>query len=257
MNIFEAIILGIIQGLSEWLPISSSGHLVLAHYFFNFEYSADFDIFLMLGTTLALILYFHKRLLELFFGLLKFKKEEIKFIFFIFIAGLTTFFLGYPLKNFFKSFFSAPFFVCIFLILNGLILILASKIKTTKTKFDFLAAVVVGLAQFFAIMPGLSRSGLTISSAIFLKIDKIKAAEFSFLLGIPSMFFASFFDFFESNLLVEQNFLVLASGFFSSFLAGYLSIYFFMELLKKGKLYWFGIYCILIGLLAALLIFFK
>ncbi|MEM3361761.1 MAG: undecaprenyl-diphosphate phosphatase [Candidatus Anstonellaceae archaeon] len=246
MDLLQAFILGTIQGFSEWLPISSSAHLVLFQNFFDLKASAEFDIIIMLGTTFALILYFRKKLLSLFLDLLAFKKEAIEYLFFLVIAGLFTAFIGFPLKNFFKSFFYLPQIVCLLLILNGILIFLASKTKESTNRINKKIAILVGIAQAFSLFPGISRSGSTISVALLSGLNRLKAAEFSFLLGIPSMLIASLVEL-NSAIWFSMDLSILLAGISGAFLAGYLSIHFFFKILKEGNLVYFAYYSILIG----------
>ncbi|MFN3909676.1 MAG: undecaprenyl-diphosphate phosphatase [Candidatus Anstonellaceae archaeon] len=248
MDLISAFFLGLIQGLTEWLPISSSAHLVFAQNLFNFTTSAEFDIVIMLGTTSALILYFSKRIFFVLDGILHFKKESLSFIALVIVAGFFTALIGFPFRNIAKSFFYSPVLVCIFLFFNGLLIYLSSKKQNQNKKFDFFKAALVGFAQGCALIPGISRSGSTISTALLLGINRIEAAEFSFLLGVPSMFFASIFEFIQSsNALPSLD--ILFAGFIGAFITGYISIDFFFNILKKGKWVYFSYYCIFVSLI--------
>jgi len=253
MNYLDAFILGLIQGFSEWLPISSSGHLVLAQEIFNIKANAEFDIIIMGGTTLALIIYFRKKIFSILEGIIKKQKDSIEYVKYLLIAGLITAIVGFSLKNLFKSFFYSPALVAIFLIINGFYILIASSIKTKKRQLNSLIAAFVGLAQGIAITPGISRSGSTISSAILLGVDKTAAAQFSFLLGIPSMLVASLIEFLELKPL-QTGLDIYFVGFLAAFIAGYLSIDFFMKIIKKEKYNLFGYYCILVGIIAYFLV---
>jgi len=254
MNLFEAIILGLIQGFTEWLPISSSGHLVVAHKLFGIAFSPEFDIALMIGTSLALLLYFRKKIFSLIKGIVLFKKPDLHYLKLIIIAGIPTAIIGFAGKKFFESFFVLPFIVSLCIIGTGLFLLIVSNYAKGNREVNEKSALFSGLAQGIAVMPGISRSGSTIGSLMLCGVKPEKAAEFSFIIGLPAMIIASILEFFQATGTVIQVDLMLA-GIISSFLAGYVSIGFFMSLLKKGKLHYFAYYCILAGILFAFLTF--
>ncbi|MCX8163520.1 MAG: undecaprenyl-diphosphate phosphatase [Candidatus Micrarchaeota archaeon] len=247
MNFFESLFLGLVQGFTEWLPISSTGHLVILQNFFKINTSAEFDIAIMLGTTLALIIYFRTKLFSLLKDLLKLKKESLDYLTLLLISGLVSAAIGFPLKDFFKSFFYSPILVCIFFLLNGLLIFLASKKSSFSSTLNPAIAFAVGLAQSISLLPGISRSGSTISIALILGVDKIKAAEFSFLLGIPSMLVASLVEFNYLNNFMQLDLILI--GIISAFIAGYVSIEFFFKILKEGKFVYFAYYSFIIGML--------
>jgi undecaprenyl-diphosphatase len=253
MDIVSAFILGAIQGFTEWLPVSSSGHLVLAQHFMGLEVPAEFDIVIMAGTTLALLIYFREKILSLAKGCLALEKQSANYLLLIIIAGVPTAAAGFALHGFFKSLFSQPLIVAFLLIVTGVFLVLAQRFSHAKGKLGAQSAALVGLAQGLAVAPGISRSGSTIGTALLLGIKPREAAEFSFLIGAPAMAAASFLEFLGSPAAgVEPA--ALAAGTLSALFFGYLSIGFFMSLLQKGKFHWFGYYCICAGATAGLLI---
>ncbi|MFH0817611.1 MAG: undecaprenyl-diphosphate phosphatase [Candidatus Micrarchaeota archaeon] len=251
LNLFSALVLGLIQGFTEWLPISSSGHLVIAQKLLGIDAPPEFDIVIMAGTTLALIFYFRKKITRLLKGIAQMEKESLEYAKLILFAGVATALIGFPGKLFFKSLFGQPLVVSVFILLTGVFLLIASRAKE-RAKLSSRNACFIGVAQGIAIAPGISRSGSTIGTAMLLGINPKDAAEFSFLIGAPAMAIASGIEFLGAK-GAGVEFSVLFIGTASAFVAGYASIGFFMKLLEKGKLAWFGYYCVAAGICFAII----
>ena len=253
MDIISAIFLGLIQGFTEWLPISSSGHLVIAQALFGIDAPAEFDIVIMAGTTLALLIYFRQKIISLFFGLLKFDKPSVNYLMFMAIAGVPTALIGFPGRGFFKGLFSSPLAVCLFIVLTGVFLFFVSRKKPEKQQdLNSGRAALIGLAQGIAIAPGISRSGSTIGTGILLGLAPKDAAEFSFLIGAPAMAVASLLEF-SGSVPASSELPAFALGTIAAFIAGYISIGFFMKILQENKLHFFAYYCMGAGIIFALL----
>ncbi|MFH1307214.1 MAG: undecaprenyl-diphosphate phosphatase [Candidatus Micrarchaeota archaeon] len=254
MDIISALILGIVQGFTEWLPISSSGHLVIAHEIFGIEKNAEFDIMLMLGTTAALVIYFREKILWILKGLISFSPPSLQYIKMIILAGIPTAILAFFGRTFFKTLFYEPIIVSLLIFATGVFLFFASRAKNIGKKIKSKSAILVGIAQGLASSPGISRSGSTIGTALLMGIEPREAAEFSFIIGIPAMSIASILEFAQAppGMLGAD---IIIAGLLASFAAGYLSIGFFMEILKRGKFSYFAYYCILAGLMLSLAIF--
>ncbi|NUN11131.1 undecaprenyl-diphosphate phosphatase [Candidatus Micrarchaeota archaeon] len=245
MNLIDAIILGLIQGFTEWLPISSSGHLVIAQELLGLTVKPEFDVVLMFGTLLALIVYFRHKLYWILHGLLTNRKESRNYLFFIVLAGFPTALIGFAGKNFFKSLFSNPLAVSFLLVVNGLFLYFATRPRELKSNLTEKNSLLIGIAQGLAIAPGISRSGSTIGTGLLLGVEPRKAAEFSFMIGIPAMLVASALEF--QTLSLDLGMDLILAGVIAAFIAGYASIDVLMRLLKAGKLEWFAYYCVLVG----------
>lgn len=254
MDMAAAAILGLVQGFTEWLPISSSGHLVVAQSLMKLSVPAEFDVVLMLGTIAALLLYFRQKIFSLASGLLQSDPASFKYVLLIALAGIPTAIVGFAAKDFFKGLFSQPFIVSILIFATGIFLFIASRKRNQENELSPKSALAVGFAQGLAVAPGISRSGSTIGAALLLGVKPKEAAEFSFLIGAPAMLIASLI---ELRGLEQLNFdmQLAAIGVITSFLAGYAGIGFFMEILKRGKLEWFAYYCVLAGMLFAALTF--
>jgi len=256
LTIIQALILGLLQGFTEWLPISSSGHLVIAQILLGVEVPAQFDIVIMLGTIAALILYFRTRILSLFRGLSTGDPASIRYILFIVIAGIATAVIGFSGKHFFIGLYDQPLVVCLFLILTGIFLYAASRPAVHESELSNKSAILIGIAQGLAVAPGISRSGSTIGTALLLGIHPREAAEFSFIIGIPTMLVASLIIFLEEPAggVPVMSLVVAIAG---AFVAGYASIGIFMKLFEKNHLDYFAYYCIVAGSVFALLIMFQ
>lgn len=245
MTIVQALILGVIQGLTEFLPISSSGHLILVEAFFNLDVEKllDFDITLHMGTLLAILIYFRKDIWEI----LKFKDRKI--ITFLIVGTIPAVVLGFLFKDQIETTFRSVTSVSILMIFVGILFLLPENlfIKTQK-KLNFKNSILIGLSQACALIPGVSRSGATILSGTWLGINRKEAARFSFLLGSIAMIGAgilAFKDFKEIAMAPE----ILLVGFVGSFISGFFAIKFLMHFLGTHSLKIFGIYRIALGIL--------
>jgi len=246
MDLIYAFLLGVIQGITEWLPISSSGHLAIFQLFFNIKTNVFFDIMLHIGTLIAVIAVFWKKIIKLTkaFFTFKFKTKNEKMSLFLIIASIPTALIGFSFQKLFESFFLNSFVIGFAFILTGALLFL-TKFAESKKKMSWLDSIVIGIAQGIAIIPGISRSGSTISTAMLLGIDKNEAAEFSFLLFIPAIIGAFIFKAKQVGLFFSIDIIV---GIFTSAVVGFLTIKYLIDLIKRGKFYYFSYYCLALGL---------
>lgn len=268
MGWFQALVLGVVQGVTEFLPISSSGHLVLLSKVPGWvEQSLAFDTTLHLGTVTALILYFWKDLSEVmtaFFRELGAKGLKIatydykaKYLFFILLGCIPAGVLGLLFDSVLEEKFRSVQSVAMVMLLGTVVLWLAEKVsqKQTQSKsLTFLKSLFIGIFQSLALLPGFSRSGATISGGIFAGLSKEEAARFSFLLSIPIIALAGGYQLIKSPLLGTGDDLAVIIGFFSSFLTGLAVVHFFLNYLKKHGLQVFIIYRVL--LVVSLLVFY-
>ena len=254
MNILEAIILGVIQGLTEFLPVSSSGHLELAKAILGDtsvpEESLTFTVVLHFATALSTLVIFRKEILEIFKGLLQFKwNEEFKFSLKIIISMLPAVVVGLLFEEELEAFFGGKILlVGCMLLLTALLLLLADKAKNTKKEVSFLNAVLIGISQAIAMLPGISRSGATISTSVLLGVDRTRAAKFSFLMVVPLIFGKIGKDLLSGDLNFQSSEIMpITAGFIAAFLAGLLACKWMIAIVKKSKLSYFSIYCAVVG----------
>lgn len=269
-EIFYSIIAGIIQGLTEFLPISSSGHLVIFHDFFKFNLPDDlaFDVVLHLGTLLALAVFFWVDIWQLALAwiqsLVKWNlknNNNQRLAWYLFLATLPAAIVGYFLESTIETILRSPFIVAFMLIFVGILLYLADFYFSKEKDINQLklgSSLIVGLAQTIALIPGVSRSGITIIAGLSQKLKREAAARFSFLLSIPIVFAAGLkkmLDLVSGN-TADINYLILALGFLSSALTGYLCIKYFLRFLQNHSLKIFAYYRVILGVVILVVLLF-
>lgn len=257
MEILDAIILGIIQGLTEFLPVSSSGHLELGKAILGDnsvpKESLLFTVVLHFATALSTIVIFRKDILQIIKGILKFEwNEDLQFISKIALSMLPAVIVGVFFEKELEQLFNGNILlVGCMLIVTAILLFLADKAKDTQKKVSFSNAFVIGISQAIAMLPGISRSGATISTSVLLGNDKTKAARFSFLMVVPLIFGKIAKDVFGGELTYDSsNFTALGVGFIAAFVAGLFACTWMIALVKKSKLSYFAIYCVVVGIIA-------
>lgn len=258
MHLVEAFVLGVVQGVTEWLPISSSGHLVIAEQFLDINTSENvlFDLLVHLGTLLAVCVFFAKELGRIVIALFTKKDKRTPQIdalrmlgFLVLIATVPAGIIGVLLTSRIEDLFTVRV-VAVALLMNGLLLFAYEKIGSAGTKRNatFLDAVVIGLFQAFAIIPGISRSGSTIGGGMLRGLEREVAAVFAFLVSVPTLAGAVVYGLIR---LDSYNLDALSAiiGMFTAFAAGLVSIQYLLKAVRQGKLWIFGIYCIVAGAL--------
>lgn len=257
MSYIEAIILGIVQGLTEFLPVSSSGHLELAKVLFGNDTvpqeSLTFTVVLHFATALSTLVIFRKDLVEIFKGLFKFKNnEEFEFSAKIVISMIPAVIIGLLFEDELEAFFNGNVLLVGFMLLiTGLLLVLADKAKSTDKNVSYKNAFIIGISQAIAMLPGISRSGATISTSVLLGVDRTKAARFSFLMVVPLIFGKVAKDIMGGAInFSDENFGVMIVGFIAAFISGLIACNWMISLVKKSKLYYFSAYCFIVGTLA-------
>ena len=257
MDIIDSIVLGIIQGLTEFLPVSSSGHLELGKAILGDESipteSLLFTVVLHFATALSTIVVFRKDIWSILKGVLKFRwNEDLKFASKIAVSMLPAAIIGYTYESELAELFGGNIkLVGFMLILTALLLYLADKAKDTSKNISFKNAIIIGFAQAIAMLPGISRSGATISTSVLLGNDKTKAARFSFLMVVPLIFGKIAKDIIGGELTYDSgNITSLSVGFIAAFISGLFACTWMISLVKKSKLIYFSIYCIIVGLIA-------
>ena len=254
MNFVEAIVLGIIQGLTEFLPISSSGHLEIGKALFGNEDLGQESLFLTLvlhfGTALSTIVVFRKEIGEIIKDLFQFSiNENTLFSFKVIISMIPAALVGLFLQDAIEALFSKNLIlVGAMLILTALILYLADRSKKTEKNVSFSNAFVLGIVQAVAILPGISRSGSTIATAVLLGIDTEKAARFSFIMVLPLIMGSIAITILNLEGVPQQtDSVALFLGFIAAFLSGIFACQWMIAIVKKSKLKYFSYYCIIVG----------
>lgn len=260
MDVIDAIILGIIQGLTEFLPVSSSGHLELGKAILGDnslpQESLLFTVVLHFATALSTMVVFRKDIFDIIKGVFKFEwNEELKFSIKILISMIPAALIGYFFEEQLGMLFNGNILLVGFmLIVTALLLYLADKAKNTGKPVSNTNAFVIGVSQAIAMLPGISRSGATISTSVLLGNDKSKAARFSFLMVVPLIFGKIAKDILSGELSFEgHNAPALGIGFLAAFISGILACTWMIKLVKNSKLIYFAIYCFVVGLIAIVL----
>jgi len=261
VNIIEAAALGIIQGLTEFIPVSSSGHLLLTQYALGVEGSGlAFDVALHIGTLFALILFFHKDIIHLVYGILG-KNESKQLAWLIVLATIPAVIGGYALQSTAETTFRSPWIVSFNLIAVAILMLLAEKYAAKRKQksldqIKWKQAISVGFAQVIALVPGVSRSGITITAGIFSGLDRVSATRFSFLLAIPITFGAVLKVTSDSSFTtqVSNEKAVFLVGIVAAFASGLFAIKFLISYLSKHSLAVFAYYRIALGIITIILL---
>jgi len=246
VSLIQAIILGIIQGITEWFPVSSSGHLALVQNLFNLQVPVIFDILLHLGTALVILIKFRKDILNII--LLK----ERKLLLYLIIGLIATALVGFTFRDLFKSFFYNLTIIGIAFIITGIILTL-TKNKPTNKKLNYKSSFIIGLVQGFALIPGISRSGSTIGIGLLKNINKDQLIKYSFILSLPAVIGAAIFELKDINLITNTTPLIV--GTIVSLIVGYISLTYLIKIIKKGNFHNFSYYCFIIGIITLIISF--
>ncbi|WP_178986663.1 undecaprenyl-diphosphatase UppP [Winogradskyella helgolandensis] len=257
MEIIDAIILGIIQGLTEFLPVSSSGHLEIGKAILGDnsvpKESLLFTVVLHFATALSTMVIFRKDIFDIIKGILKFEwNEDLQFISKIALSMIPAVIVGLFFEEELEQLFNGNILlVGCMLIVTAVLLFLADKAKDTQKKVSFSNAFIIGISQAIAMLPGISRSGATISTSVLLGNDKTKAARFSFLMVVPLIFGKIAKDLLGGELTYDSsNVTALSVGFIAAFVAGLFACTWMIALVKKSKLSYFAIYCVVVGVIA-------
>lgn len=256
-EIINSIILGIVQGLTEFLPVSSSGHLEIVKALLNDgdvpEESITMTVILHLATALSTVVIFRSEIAQIFKGLFSLEWNDDKiFSLKIIISMLPAGIVGVVFKDEIDKLFDGNMLlVGPMLLVTGILLILADRAQQTDKSVSYFHAIIIGISQAIAILPGISRSGATISTSVLLGVDKEKAARFSFLMVVPLIFGKIAKDILDGGINVnDDGFSNLAIGFVAAFVTGLFACKWMIQLVKKGKLTYFAIYCFIVGAIA-------
>jgi len=254
MSWWEALILGIVQGLTEFLPVSSSGHLEIAKALLGdtslARESMLMTVVLHAATALATLIVFRKDVVEIFRGLFQFKwNPETRFVLLIVISMLPAAIVGLVFEKEIEQLFTGQIMLIgIMLIITSLLLYLADLAKKTHKSVNPMDAFIIGIAQSIAILPGISRSGATISTSVLLGIDRTKAARFSFLMVVPLILGKMGLDILGGEIAYESSTLIpMGVGFVAALITGILACTWMIKLVKNSKLKYFAYYCFIVG----------
>lgn len=271
MDLIEAIFLGIVQGITEFLPVSSSGHLVLIRALFgrDLETGITFEIIVHFGSFCSIVLYYRKLIAEIIRDVIKsispaglqtamYKTNpNVQFSLFILISMIPAMIVGFTMKDTIEALFLNPFFASCMLLITGTLLFSTRFVQQPQKNVNTFRGLTMGIAQAFAIIPGISRSGSTISVGLFSGINREEVANFSFLMVLPVLAGAmllAVLDLMENGVEMAAV-IVLIVGFFTSFISGYLALSYLVKLLKKEKFFYFSYYCWAVGIAGAIYFF--
>ena len=257
MNYFEAIVLGLIQGLTEFLPVSSSGHLEIVKWLFGVdpETSFYFTVALHGATVLSTLTVFWKEIITLITGALKFRmNEETEYVLKIVVSMIPVGLAGFLFKDEVKGLFSGDMhFIGLMLLVTAGLLFSGHLIRNRDRKINYLDAFVIGISQALAVIPGISRSGATISTGMMLGNRKDELARFSFLMVLVPVIGANFVELFSGDVSSsDTGLLIILAGFITAYISGYLACRWMISLVKRSKMIWFALYCALAGLITIL-----
>ncbi len=261
MDLIKAVLLGLVQGLTEFLPISSSGHLVLVGELMEVEMSAMFTIAVHVGTLFSVLIYYRNELLKLFIGLFeKGMNAEKRTVFFLFIGTVPAVVLGLTFEDFFRDALKNEILAAWMLLVTGTLLLVPGWLKRMRKSseaqsggdVDSRSALLMGLGQALAILPGISRSGATIASGMLAGVESKKAANFAFLLAIPVIAGGAVFEFGDVEGVPRGELVACLVGALLAFGSGVFAIYAVLDTIRRGKFEYFAYYCYAVGALALL-----
>ena len=280
MELLQIIFMGIVQGLSEFLPISSSAHLVFTSNFYKVindmpvhqqsNQEVFVDIMLHLGTLIAVLIFFRKEVMEILMALINgiktknYSEHNCKLGLYIILGTVITVLIAYPLNEVAENLVYSPVIVGILLFITGFVLYFSEtysdKLQNKSSEMNFKTSVLMAIAQGIAALPGFSRSGWTIATGLFNKVDRVIAAKYSFLLSIPIILGASmFYPFVKIDMseLATYNWVDIIIGTLVSAIVGYLCIKYFLKFLAKYSLKVFAYYCFIVGIVTSIFFYIK
>jgi len=250
-TIIEILILAIIQGLTEWLPISSSGHLVIAQKHMGLSIPVFLDVLLHAGSLLVVLIVFRREIFSIVKAVayLDFKSKEGKLALFVILGSIPTAVIGFAFKDLFESFFDNLWVVGIAFLLMGGFLFISEREKSKVNSLNHLDAILIGIAQCTALIPGISRSGVTITTGLLRRVGKQAAFTFSFLLFIPTVVGATVFKAVEAESLVTANIdpVNMLLGLVTTVIVGYFSLRLLRKIVLRERFHWFAYYCWVVG----------
>lgn len=257
MTVFQAIILGLVQGLTEFLPVSSSGHLELGHHFLGIENSENltFSITVHAATVLSTIVVFQSDIGKLIRATLNFRRsEETRLLVLLLVSAIPVGIIGFFFRDQVETLFTGNLLLvgCCLLITATLLAFAHFNRATSRGQIGFIHSIIMGLAQMVAVLPGISRSGATIATGIIMGRDRKEVARFSFLMVLIPILGAVFLDLLKGDFSNDMNLgpAALITGFIAAFLSGWAACRLMIRMVTSGKLIYFSLYCLIIGLIA-------
>ena len=248
VSLIQAIILSIIQGITEWIPVSSSGHLALMHLLFGFQ-DLSYDVFLHFAGIFAVILIFWNDILNIF------KSQNLNYLLLMIIAIIPAGIIGLVFMKEIENLFSSSFYLGLFFIFSGVIVYLTKFSIPRKDKIIFFDSLLIGIFQALAVLPGVSRSGMTISAGLFTGLTKKQSIKFSFLMAIPIILGASLVKA-DELILSEISYFLLILSFIITFLVSLVTMKLLIRIMNSDKFYLFGVYDIVLGVVVLIWSFF-
>jgi undecaprenyl-diphosphatase len=258
MHWLEALVLGILQGLTEFLPVSSSGHLELGSYIFGLnEENLTFSIIVHGATFMSVVVVFRNDIISLIKALFRFRWDaETRFILLLLLSAVPVGVAGVVFKDQIETLFAGRIIlVGCMLLVTATLLFLTQYAPPSNKEVGVKSALLIGIAQMVAIMPGISRAGATISTALYLGIDREKATRFSFLMVLIPIFGATLLEIMDLSKVTEPGPIsntALAIGAAAAFISGLFACSWMLKIVKKGKLVYFSAYCVVVGIIAIL-----
>ena len=257
VTLIEVFILAVVQGLTEWLPVSSSGHLVITQKVLGVNPPLIFDVMLHVGTLIVVLTVFRKDILEIIKAFVRrdFETEEGKLALFIVVGSVPIAIIGFVFYDFLKSLFSNLLAVGLALLITGCILFFSEK-RIGNRKIGILDSLLIGLAQGVTIIPGISRSGVTLATGLLRRVDKATAFKYSFLLSVPAIIGATIME--SKELAVgNEDAVLLFLGAIISMIVGYASLKLLQKIVMNEKIHLFAYYCWTVGLAIILFTIFQ
>jgi undecaprenyl-diphosphatase len=250
MDIFQAIILGIVQGITEWLPISSKSHLIIIQQLFGLVQPAIFDLLLHIGSLIVVFFVFWKDIWKLITGVFSGDKKSIKYVLFIIVASIPVAIIGFIFKKQIEMALSNMYILGFGFLFTAVILFCSKFTHVKKKSLGFWNSLVVGISQIFSVLPGVSRSGTTISTGMIMGIEKKEAAKLSFLMFIPAILGATVLEI--GNIGLITNVWAMFIGVVVAMITGYVALKLLMNIIEKDKFWLFSIYCFVLGIIVLL-----
>ena len=254
MTFWDAVILGLVQGLTEFLPISSSGHLVIAQHFLGLKQMLTFDIFIHLGTLAAVVVFYRREVANMAVSIFypSRTKNARRLLFLVMVACIPTGIVGLGYQAFLEGLYDSPAAVGIELIITAALLFAASRMREgfeMADRMPYTDALLIGLFQGIAILPGVSRSGATLAAGVFCGLRPRESANFSFLLSIPAILAATLLHVDDLKLLNSSEWDIYLVGGIVSAISGYLAIWSLLKLLQRRIIQPFAWYCLIVSLI--------